>query len=208
MEERQRTLGVLLFPGFELLDVFGPLEAFGIRAARGLFDPVLVAQTTGPVESAQGPAAVAEIDLFDSRPLEMILVPGGFGTRKGVENLLLTAWIAERAAKAEIVMSVCTGAAMLARAGVLAGKRATTNKLAFAWVAAQAPNVDWVKEARWIEDGKIWTSSGVSAGIDMSLAVIEKLAGMELALQIAVQMEYEWHRDAAWDPFAKAVGLV
>src|SRR5882724_1569010 len=162
MEERQRTLGVLLFPGFELLDVFGPLEAFCIRTARGFFEPVLVGQHPGPVESAQGPQAVAEIGLTDPRPLDMILVPGGFGTRKGVDNLLLTSWIAERAANAELVMSVCTGAAMLARAGVLEGKRATTNKLSFNWVVGQGPNVRWVKEARWVEDGKVFTSSGVS----------------------------------------------
>jgi transcriptional regulator GlxA family with amidase domain len=208
MAERLRTLGVLLFPGFELLDVFGPLEAFGIRPARGHFEPVMVAQRVGPVESAQGPRAVADIDITDPRPLEMILVPGGFGTRRQVDNLLLTAWIAERAVKAELVMSVCTGAAMLARAGVLEGKRATTNKLAFQWVMGQGPNVKWVKEARWVEDGKVFTSSGVSAGIDMSLAVIAKLAGKELAEEIAMFMEYDWHREAGWDPFAKMQGLV
>ena len=199
MEERQRTIGVLLFPGFELLDVFGPLEAFGVRTARGFFEPVLVGQNPGPVESAQGPQAVAEIGLTDPRPP---------GTRKGVDNLLLTAWIAERSVAAELVMSVCTGAAMLARAGVLEGKRATTNKLSFHWVVGQGPNVQWVKEARWVEDGKFFTSSGVSAGIDMALAVIEKLAGREPAEQAAVQMEYEWHREAGWDPFAKIHGLV
>jgi transcriptional regulator GlxA family with amidase domain len=208
MEERLRTLGVLLFPGFELLDVFGPLEAFGIRAARGLFEPVLVGQHAGPVESAQGPRALAEIDLTDPRKLDLILVPGGFGTRKGVDNLLLTSWIAERAASAELVMSVCTGAAMLARAGVLDGKRATTNKASFQWVVGQGPNVQWVKEARWVEDGKCFTSSGVSAGIDMALAVVAKFGGMELAVMTAVQMEYEWHREAGWDPFAKVHGLV
>ena len=208
MEERQRTLGVLLFPGFELLDVFGPLEAFGIRAARGFFDPVLVAQHAGPVESAQGPCAVAEIGLTDPRALDLILVPGGFGTRRCVDNLLLTSWIAERSASADLVMSVCTGAAMLARAGVLDGRRATSNKLSFQWVETQGPRVKWVKKARWVEDGKFFTSAGVSAGIDMSLAVIAKLAGPDLAAEVATQMEYEWHRDAEWDPFAEVHGLV
>jgi transcriptional regulator GlxA family with amidase domain len=206
--DRQRTLGVLVFHGFELLDVFGPLEAFGVRPVRGYFDPVLVAQQAGPVESAQGPRAFADAALTDPRPFDMILVPGGFGTRKGVDNLLLGAWIAERAAKAEIVMSVCTGAAMLARAGVLEGRRATTNKLSFQWATSQGPNVRWVKEARWVEDGNVFTSSGVSAGIDMALAVIAKLLGTELAEEAALHMEYEWVRDADWDPFAKINGLV
>src|SRR5216684_1358889 len=83
---RKRTLGVLLFPGFELLDVFGPLEAFGVRPAKEHFDTVLVAETLGAMESAQGPKAVAEADLGDSRRLDLILVPGGFGTRKEVGN--------------------------------------------------------------------------------------------------------------------------
>jgi transcriptional regulator GlxA family with amidase domain len=137
----------------------------------------------------------------------MILVPGGFGTRKGVDNLLFRSWIAERSASADLVMSVCTGAAMLARAGVLDGRRATSNKLAFQWVETQGPRVKWVKKARWVEDGKFFTSAGVSAGIDMSLAVVAKIAGAELAAEAAKQMEYEWHRDAEWDPFAEVHGL-
>jgi len=206
--DRRRTLGVLLFPGFELLDVFGPLEAFGIRPARDHFEAVLVAERTGPVESAQGPKALAEAALDDSRRLDLILVPGGIGTRKAVNDSALCDWIGRRAAAAELVMSVCTGAAILARAGVLDGRRATTNKAAFEWVLGQGPRVEWVKEARWVVDGKFYTSSGVSAGIDMALTAIVKLTSRELAEQITVLMEYDWHRDASWDPFAKIHGLV
>ncbi len=205
--DRRRTLGVLLFPGFELLDVFGPLEAFGIRPAKDHFETLLVAEDAGPVESAQGPKALAEAALDDARRLDLILVPGGVGTRKAVDDRTLCDWIVRRAADAELVMSVCTGAAMLARAGVLDGRRATTNKVAFQWVVGQGPHVEWVKEARWVEDGKFYTSSGVSAGIDMALAAIVKLTSRELAEQIAVLMEYDWHRDASWDPFAKVHGL-
>jgi transcriptional regulator GlxA family with amidase domain len=206
--DRRRTLGVLLFPGFELLDVFGPLEAFGIRSAKDHFETLLVAERSGPIESAQGPKALAEAALDDARALDLILVPGGFGTRKAVNDRALCDWIVRRAADAELVMSVCTGAAMLARAEVLDGRRATTNKGAFQWVLGQGPRVEWVKEARWVEDGKFYTSSGVSAGIDMALAAIAKLTSRELAEQIAVLMEYDWHRDATWDPFAKVHGLV
>jgi transcriptional regulator GlxA family with amidase domain len=206
--DRRRILGVLLFPGFELLDVFGPLEAFGIRLARDHFETLLVAECAGPVESAQGPKALAEAALDDARRLDLILVPGGFGTRRAVNDHMLCNWIVRCAADAELVMSVCTGAALLARAGVLDGRRATTNKVAFQWVLEQGPRVEWVKEARWVEDGKFHTSSGVSAGIDMALAAIVKLTSRELAEQIAVLMEYDWHRDASWDPFAKIHGLV
>jgi transcriptional regulator GlxA family with amidase domain len=86
--------------------------------------------------------------------------------------------------------------------------RATTNKRAFAWATSQGDKVNWEKEARWVEDGKFFTSSGVSAGMDMSLAVIGKLLGQETADQIAIWTEYEWHREAGWDPFAKIHGLV
>jgi transcriptional regulator GlxA family with amidase domain len=199
---------VLLFPGFELLDVFGPLEAFGVRVARDYFAAVLIAEEAGPVASAQGPRAVAEVGLDDSQHLDMILVPGGMGTRKEVDNPRIRSWIEDRSRDAEVVMSVCTGAALLARAGVLDGRRATSNKLAFPWVTEQGRKTEWVKEARWVEDGKVFTSSGVSAGIDMSLAVIAKLVSTDLAEQIATLMEYDWHRDAGWDPFAKIHGLV
>jgi transcriptional regulator GlxA family with amidase domain len=207
-EPRRRTLGVLLFPGFELLDVFGPLEAFGIRVAREHFDTILVADQRGAVESAQGPKALAEGGIDDARPLDLVLVPGGIGTRKEVDNRRLTAWIDKRSVDAELVMSVCTGAALLARAGVLDGRRATSNKAAFDWVVSQGREVHWVKQARWVEDGKFWTSSGVSAGIDMALAVIARLTRRELAEEIAVLMEYEWHREADHDPFAAIHKLV
>jgi transcriptional regulator GlxA family with amidase domain len=203
-----RTVGVLLFEGFELLDVFGPLEAWGMLGARGQCRVLTVAETEGPVASAQGPSAVAQHRLADCPTLDVIVVPGGIGTRREVHNAVLLAWLRQRGSEAEVVTSVCTGAALLARAGLLEGHRATTNKLAFAWVVEQDPGVDWVKQARWVEDGSVVTSSGVSAGIDMTLAVIARISGVEVAEQIAVRMEYEWHRDPSWDPFAKIHGLV
>jgi transcriptional regulator GlxA family with amidase domain len=202
----ERTVGVVLFPGFELLDVFGPLEAFGNLP--GMFRVVLVAEQAGPVASAQGPRAVADHGFADCPHLDVVLVPGGIGTRDEAENPTLLGWLGRRAAEAEVVTSVCTGAALLARAGVLDGRRATTNKAFFQWVADQGPNVTWVRAARWVEDGKFATSSGVSAGIDMALAVIARLVGREVSENVARAMEYEWHTDATWDPFAKAWGLV
>jgi transcriptional regulator GlxA family with amidase domain len=202
----QKTVGVLLFPDFELLDVFGPLEAFG--HAKDWFRIVMVAETPGPVTSAQGPRAVADHGLEDCPPLDILLVPGGMGTRREVDNAALIAWIARRARHAETTTSVCTGAALLARAGVLDGRRATSNKRAFAWVTEQGPKVDWVRQARWVDDGPVITSSGVSAGIDMALHLIGRIAGGALRDEIAIRMEYQWQDDAAHDPFAKVWGLV
>ena len=205
----QKTVGVLLFEGFELLDVFGPLEAWGIHAqAAGACSIVMAAQAAGAVKSAQGPRAMADYALADCPPIDIVLVPGGIGTRREVTNTKLLEWLARRAAAAEIVTSVCTGAALLARAGLLDGHRATTNKLSFKWVTEQGSAVEWIKQARWVEDGKFATSSGVSAGIDMTLALIAKLAGGETAEQVAIRMEYEWHRDPQWDPFARIHGLI
>ncbi|MGH7893468.1 MAG: DJ-1/PfpI family protein, partial [Candidatus Binatia bacterium] len=114
-----RTLGVLLFPEFELLDVFGPLEAFGHLLMRDHYRLLLVAEQAGPVPSAQGARAVADHGFADSPRLDVLLVPGGIGTRREVDNAALIAWISARATEAELVTSVCTGAALLARAGVL-----------------------------------------------------------------------------------------
>jgi transcriptional regulator GlxA family with amidase domain len=198
-----KTVGIVLFEGFELLDVFGPAEAYGAREFEGAFRLLMVAERPGAIASAQGPQAVAEYSFADCPPLDLIMVPGGIGTRREVDNAALMAWLRARAEQAELVTSVCTGAALLARAGLLDGRRATSNKRAFDWVKTQGPRVNWVAEARWVEDGKLWTSSGVSAGIDMALAIIARTCGTPAAEQTAVMMEYEWHRDAAWDPFAR-----
>jgi transcriptional regulator GlxA family with amidase domain len=204
----QKTIGALLFEGFELLDVFGPLEAWGMLAKAGGWKIVTTAASAGSVGSAQGPRAVAEHSLEDCPKLDAILVPGGIGTRREVSNEALLEWLRRRSQQAQVVTSVCTGAALLARAGLLDGRRATTNKGAFGWVTEQGRSVQWVKQARWVEDGPFVTSSGVSAGIDMTLAVIARLVSNEIAERIGVGMEYDWHRDASWDPFAKVHGLV
>jgi transcriptional regulator GlxA family with amidase domain len=208
MASSPRTIGVVLFEGFELLDVFGPCKAYGIRDLEGAFRIAMVAEKAGPIASAQGPRPIAEFGFDDCPRLDVMLVPGGIGTRREVYRTALISWLRARAEQAELVTSVCTGAALLAAAGLLDGHRATTNKRSFAWVQSQGPQVKWVKQARWVEDGKFATSSGVSAGIDMALAIIARLVGVEAAEKTATSMEYEWHRDAGWDPFAKIHGLV
>lgn len=205
-EQQGKRLGVVLYPEFELLDVFGPVEMFGNMT--GVIEVVMVAQQRGAVRSAQGPSVLADYGFADCPHLDLLLVPGGMGTRAEIDNLTMIGFLQQRAAAAEVVMSVCTGSALLASAGLLDGRRATSNKMVFQWVTEQGPKVEWVKEARWVEDGKFVTSSGVSAGIDMALAVIHKLSGLQMSEMLAVATEYEWHRDASWDPFAKIHGLV
>jgi len=201
-----RTLGALLYKDFEVLDLFGPLEMFGNLPDR--IEVVTVAEEPGPVRSAQGPRVHADHGLADCPPLDFLLIPGGVGTRAQVENERLIGWLRDRAAQVEVAMTVCTGTALLAQAGLLDGRRATTNKMFFSWPETTWPSVRWVREARWVEDGKFWTSSGVSAGIDMALAVVARVADQQTADFLATATEYEWHRDAGWDPFARVHGLI
>jgi len=106
------------------------------------------------------------------------------------------------------VGTICTGTGILAATGLLDGHRATTNKISFAWPQRLGPTVEWVPSARWVEDGKFSTSAGVSAGMDMALAIIARWYGAETAENVATYTEYDWHRDPTWDPFAKRAGLV
>jgi putative intracellular protease/amidase len=201
-----RKLGALVFPGFETLDLFGPLQIFG--SAHHHFDIVTVAHAAGPLRSAQGQRVMADVGFDDCPELDLLLVPGGQGTRPLVDDADHMTWIGARAARCELTMSVCTGAGLLARAGALDGLRATTNKLAFEWVVAQGPGVDWIPEARWVDSGSVVTAAGVSAGIDMALAVVARLVDVKTARLLAQMAEYDWHEDPSWDPFARLAGLV
>jgi len=200
---KPRTLGAILYPDFELLDYYGPLEMFG-STGQGL-KIVTIAEHTGAVKSVQGPSTVAEFDFAQAPALDLILVPGGIGTMEQLGNPAMLDFLRQRSATAETVMSVCSGSAILARAGLLDGRRATSNKLFFSLATAQSDKVQWLEQARWVEDGKFVTSSGVSAGTDMALGVIAKLYGRPHAEQVAVMTEYEWQSDASRDPFTQYV---
>lgn len=195
----QKTLGILLFPKFETLDVFGPLQMFGNLPDK--LNIALISEHQGVIHSAQGQQVVTEFSWENAPHLEFLLVPGGMGTRTEVYNQPLLNWIKSRSDKTEITLSVCTGAALLAKAGVLDHHKATTNKMAFDWVVQQGPLVHWIKKARWVDDGHVITSSGVSAGIDMSLYVVSKLYGETVRDDLAKKAEYILSTNASYDPF-------
>ncbi len=196
------SVGILIFQGFEVLDVFGPVELLATYPEH--FEITMVGEQRGAIRSAQGPSCIAEEAIGDGRPYDMILVPGGQGTRTQVGNPAVMRWLQTQAVQAQWVTSVCTGSALLAKAGILNGRKATSNKMSFKWVASQGPEVNWDYGARWVEDGNILTSSGVSAGMDMTLGLIANLHGKKAAEDAALWAEYSWHRDAATDPFAGA----
>lgn len=201
-----RTLAALVFPGFETLDYFGPIEMLGGYGKETQI--VTVAKGSDPVPSCHGQKIVIDKTISENNDYDLLLVPGGNSALIEGEDDELKQWIREVSANAERVMGVCTGTILLGMAGVLDGRKATTNKLDFTKTVHLAPQVEWVKEARWVEDGKFFTSSGVSAGMDMALAVMADLFGMEMAENLALGCEYEWHKDSGRDPFAKLAGLV
>jgi putative intracellular protease/amidase len=197
-----RHVATLIYSNFELLDVFGPLEVLGWRD--DLFKLSLVGHERGAVPSKMGVSALAERSLADGTDYDVNLIPGGWGERTKVNIEPLLPWITSAAERAEYVLTVCTRAALLAATGFLDGRSATTNKSLYRWATSKGPGVNWVAKARWVRDRNVFTSSGVSAGIDMALAAME---GIAVAESVAKGCEYKWERDAANDPFADSYGL-
>ena len=200
-----RRLTALLFPGFEPLDLYGPLEMFGLMPEA--FAIATAATSAGRVAASRGVSGWADGPLPGTSETDLLLVPGGPGVPDAMADARLTDWIAAKAAAAELTMSVCTGSLLLERSGVLDGRRATSNKASFNWVVDHAPDISWVPQARWVEDGPVVTSSGVSAGMDMALAVIARLHGRPAAERVARIAEYEWHDDPDRDLFAAVHGV-
>lgn len=200
-----RTLAALVFPGFETLDYFGPIEMFSLPDE---IEIITVARTLDPVPSVHGQRICIDKTLAEKADYDLLLIPGGDSALEAAKDPAFMQWIAAASGHAERVMAVCTGTVLLGMTGVLDGRRATTNKIDFTSTVHLAPKVEWVKQARWVEDGKFFTSSGVSAGMDMALAVLADLYGNPVAEQMALSCEYTWHRDASEDPFAVAAGLV
>jgi putative intracellular protease/amidase len=198
-------VGAILFENFELLDLFGPLELFGLLEDRVRI--TIMAEKVGTVRSSAGPCALAEATMAGSEGLDVLLIPGGIGTRKEMANPLFLAELKRLAEASRIVATVCTGSLLLAKTGLIDGRKATSNKRVFQLVTSYAPKVHWIARARWVEDEKYFTSSGISAGMDMTLALIARLCGRETSLQLAARAEYQWQEDSSWDPFAAAAGL-
>lgn len=202
-----RRVSVVLFDGFELLDVFGPVELFS-RLPEDLAVTLLgPGPGASPVRSSQGTAVLAEVSYNDAPDPDIVLVPGGLGTRTLVGDAEFLSWLARWVQPAQLITSVCTGSAVLAAAGLLEGYRATSNKRAFAWTSSQGDDVTWVPRARWVHDRNRWTSSGVAAGLDMTAALIAHLFGQHAAEEAVREIELETHTDPSWDPYAAHYGL-
>ena len=214
-----KRIGILVFEDYEPLDVWGFVEAFAIARFLGTgyaesqhlpFEIVLISEQEGQQGQMGGPRPVKSYnaprvapDLFRNQALEqsfdLLMVPGGMGIRPILANPArlqsMVAWLQAMDAKTPLMTSVCTGAALLARAGLLDGKPATTNHFAFPLVTQQGPLVLWDSVARWVDAGKYVTSAGVSAGTDMAFYLVQRLAGRAVAEQAVILAEYDWQRD-------------
>ena len=189
----------ILFEGFETLDVFGPVEMLG---ASKEFEIAFFSLDGGIVTSFQG-VPVATEPLASADTPEVLLLPGGMGVYDALENNAFIARLAQLAGEAKYVLSVCNGAFLYAKAGVLDGRRATTYKARIDRAEELFPQVKWERNARWTVDGNLYVSSGVSAGTDMALGFIADVCGRECAENTARYAEYTWNSDPANDPFAR-----
>ena len=191
-------LNVILFEGFETIDAMGPVE---MLAYAGIYDIRFYGLTAGIVKSAQGvPVAVESVEKAD--PEGLLLLPGAAPQWLKLPPEFF-AHVKRLAERAPWVLTVCTGSVLLGRTGLLDGRRATTNKNAVPMALKTLPAVQWQKSARWCVDGKFYTSSGLTAGMDMALGFLSDRFGSEKADAVAQYTEYVRSADPTKDPFAK-----
>lgn len=191
-----RNVAILIFDEVEVLDFCGPFEVFSVTGRRRdqkPFEVYTVAEKAEPVLARNGLSVNPRYTLANCPLSDILIIPGGQGTRREMHNQVVIDWIKERAAQAELVLSVCTGSLLLAKAGLLDGLAATTHHGAMDLLRETAPRTTIQPETRFVDNGRIMTSAGVSAGIDLSFHVIAKLLGEEAARETARQMEYNWN---------------
>ena len=199
---RRRT-GILVFPEVEILDFCGPFEVFATtrleesrrRDEPSPYEVMLVAETLDLVIASGGLKVVPDHTPADCPPLDVLVVPGGWGTRREIGNQRLLAWIAATGKTVETLASVCTGSMLLGMAGLLDGRRATTHWKALDWMRQAFPTVSVVEDQHVVEDGHVLTSAGISAGIDLALRVVARHHGEAIARATARHMEYPYPDD-------------
>ncbi|HYL81625.1 MAG TPA: DJ-1/PfpI family protein [Candidatus Acidoferrum sp.] len=199
----RKRVGILIFPEVEVLDFCGPFEVFSVtrlneerrREEPSPFEVQLVAEHWSPVVTTGSMRVLPDAILDNCPPLDILVVPGGWGTRKEMGNSRLVGWISERAKQVETVTSVCTGALLLGKAGVLDGHRATTHWRSLDLLRQLFPAVAVEEKLRVVDEGRVVTSAGISAGIDLALAMVARYHGEGVARAAARHMEYPFPQD-------------
>ena len=190
---KERNIVFAVYQGVSLLDLSGPLEVFRVAAAFGQtrsrrvrYKCAVVSSGGGRVDTADGvPLLTRSIRSFDRADIDTLIVPGAFVVEDVIRNAKLIQWVAKRAAKCRRVCSVCVGSFMLAEAGLLDNRRAATHWMHAHLLAQKHPNVQVEPDAIFVRDGRVWSSAGVTAGIDLALALIEEDCGREVAIEVA-----------------------
>jgi transcriptional regulator GlxA family with amidase domain len=195
------AVAIFLFPEVEVLDFAGPYEVF-TTASRVFkmndpstpapFTVFTVAREAGSIRARAGLVVMPDHTFANHPPIDLLIVPGGVVTAE-VKTPAVAEWIKRTAGTAKLTASVCTGAFLLAQAGLLEGKKAATHWSDMSELREMYPSLTVLDQTRWVDEGSIVTSAGISAGIDMSLHLVERLAGRELALNTARRMEFDWH---------------
>lgn len=197
MTPRKRTVAILIFDDVELLDFAGPFEVFSsVRNLTGeherLMDVFVVAESPGLVRCRNGLVVQPERTIDDCPPVDVLVIPGGAGVRAALGRNHLVEWVRTRAQDAELTVSVCTGSFLLAQAGLLSGRPATTHWERINEMRERFPDVEVVEDERWVDTGEIITAAGVSAGIDVALHVVRRLYGADVARATALGIEYDY----------------
>jgi transcriptional regulator GlxA family with amidase domain len=198
-----RNVAILIFDDAEVLDFCGPFEVFSVTRLPDetpAFNVYTVAERAAPVRARNGLSINPAYTLTDCPPPDLLLIPGGQGARREIDNPILIDWIKAQADRVELLLSVCTGSLLLARAGLLADRRATTYHTAFDLLATLSPSTELCPGLRYVDNGRIITSAGISAGIDMSLYIVGRLHGEAVARATARHMEYFWQPGQVENP--------
>ncbi len=194
----RRKVGILIFPEVEVLDFCGPFEVFSVtrldeerrRHDVSPYDVFIIAERADIVVATGGLKVVRDFGLADCPPLDVLVVPGGWGTRREMHNDQLINWLGERARQVSTLTSVCTGSLLLGQAGLLDGRRATTHWRVLNEMRELFPSVNVVDDQHVVDEGEVLTSAGISAGIDMALVVVWRHHGEAVARATARHMEY------------------
>lgn len=200
-EQQERThVGIVIFDDVEVLDFCGPFEVFSVtrtdetnrRETPSPFAVQLIAETDSTIATAGGMRVSPQATFASCGELDVLVVPGGWGTRREMRNTNMLAWLQDRAKSARVLAGVCTGSLLLGSAGLLDGRRATTHWRSIDWMQSLFPSTTVERDLRVVRDGHIFTSAGISAGIDLSLAVVAAYVGDDVARRTARQMEYPY----------------
>ncbi|QDP39404.1 DJ-1/PfpI family protein [Radiobacillus deserti] len=192
----KRTVGIFMFNEVEVLDFAGPFEVFSLAKLldtdEKAFNVKLISQSEEPVTARNGLKVVPDFSFFNHPPIDILIIPGGYGAEEiEIHNQTALNWIVQQESKVEILASVCTGALLLAKAGLLDGRKATTHWMDTDRLEQEFPKVSVQRDVKFVDEGSIITSGGISAGINMSFHIVSRLHGNEVARNTAKRMEYD-----------------